>query len=85
MKRPFTKPAWFLEIILSKIFFILLAIAVDPILYITDKSDMGRQFFSLYKNFIRTKDANDLKKYKLYKNKLTSILRHSEKMYYICY
>ena len=37
---------------------------------------------SLYKNFIRTKDANDLKKYKLYKNKLTSILRHSEKMYY---
>ena len=41
MKRPFTKPAWFLEIILSKIFFILLAIAVDPILYITDKSDMS--------------------------------------------
>ena len=41
----FTKPAWVLEIILSKIYFILLAIAVDSILYITDKRDMGRQFF----------------------------------------
>ena len=36
----------------------------------------------LYTEFIKTKYTKKLEKYKRYQNKLTSIIRHSEKLYY---
>ena len=36
----------------------------------------------IYTEFINTKCTKKLEKYKRYKNKLTSIIRHSEKLYY---
>ena len=37
---------------------------------------------SLYVAFLRSKLQTDEQKYKLYKNKLTKVLRNAEKMYY---
>ena len=36
----------------------------------------------LYKEFVKTKNVSVLKKYKLYKNKLTSVIRFSERLHY---